>query len=190
MLNTPLPRLSTDSISGLSSPTVNWNHTRLRLQNLVFCGANACSDRKVMQLAGLQRSAAMARRRARGAGCRRGGSLRLGPGHSQRRRPGSAARAQSDAKLITRLLEPRGRMRPAKRSQRGVSNPLQLRKTPARDRLCERIERTPRNCHKREDAEHYCERAYGRKPFRTRAAVRSPQVQRRADPPGRPRRTP
>ena len=53
MLNTPLPRLSTDSIGGLSSPTVNWNHTRLRLQNLVFCGANACSDRKVMQLAGL-----------------------------------------------------------------------------------------------------------------------------------------
>ena len=52
MLNTPLPRLSTDSIGGLSSPTVNWNHTRLRLQNLVFCGANACSDRKVMQLAG------------------------------------------------------------------------------------------------------------------------------------------
>ena len=36
MLNTPLPRLSTDSIGGLSSPTVNWNHTRLRLQNLVF----------------------------------------------------------------------------------------------------------------------------------------------------------
>ena len=32
MLNTPLPRLSTDSIGGLSSPTVNWNHTRLRLQ--------------------------------------------------------------------------------------------------------------------------------------------------------------
>ena len=29
MLNTPLPRLSTDSIGGLSSPTVNWNHTRL-----------------------------------------------------------------------------------------------------------------------------------------------------------------
>ena len=54
MLNTPLPRLSTDSIGGLSSPTVNWNHTRLRLQNLVFCGANACSDRKVMQLAGLR----------------------------------------------------------------------------------------------------------------------------------------
>ena len=53
MLNTPLPRLSTDSIGGLSSPTVNWNHTRLRLQNLVFCGANACSDRKVMQLAGI-----------------------------------------------------------------------------------------------------------------------------------------
>ena len=53
MLNTPLPRLSTDSIGGLSSPTVNWNHTRLRLQNLVFCGANACSDRKVMQLAGV-----------------------------------------------------------------------------------------------------------------------------------------
>ena len=52
MLNTPLPRLSTDSIGGLSSPTVNWNHTRLRLQNLVFCGANACSDRKVLQLAG------------------------------------------------------------------------------------------------------------------------------------------
>ena len=52
MLNTPLPRLWTDSIGGLSSPTVNWNHTRLRLQNLVFCGANACSDRKVMQLAG------------------------------------------------------------------------------------------------------------------------------------------
>ena len=49
----PLPRLSTDSIGGLSSPTVNWNHTRLRLQNLVFCGANACSDRKVMQLAGV-----------------------------------------------------------------------------------------------------------------------------------------
>ena len=47
-----VPRLSTDSIGGLSSPTVNWNHTRLRLQNLVFCGANACSDRKVMQLAG------------------------------------------------------------------------------------------------------------------------------------------
>ena len=53
ILNTPLPRLSTDSIGGLSSPTVNWNHTRLRLQNLVFCRANACSDRKVMQLAGL-----------------------------------------------------------------------------------------------------------------------------------------
>ena len=53
MLNTPLPRLSTDSIGGLSSPTVNWNHTRLRLQNLVFCGANACSDRKVLQLAGI-----------------------------------------------------------------------------------------------------------------------------------------
>ena len=53
MLNAPLPRLSTDSIGGLSSPTVNWNHTRLRLQNLVFCGANACSDRKVMQLAGI-----------------------------------------------------------------------------------------------------------------------------------------
>ena len=53
MLNTPLPRLSTDSIGGLSSPTVNWNHRRLRLQYLVFCGANACSDRKVMQLAGL-----------------------------------------------------------------------------------------------------------------------------------------
>ena len=58
MLNTPLPRLSTDSIGGLSSPTVNWNHTRLRLQNLVFCGANACSDRKVMQLAGLCTDAA------------------------------------------------------------------------------------------------------------------------------------
>ena len=52
MLNTPLPRLLTDSIGGLSSPTVNWSHTRLRLPNLVFCGANACSDRKVMQLAG------------------------------------------------------------------------------------------------------------------------------------------
>ena len=56
MLNTPLPRLSTDSIGGLSSPTVNWNHTRLRLQDLVFCGANACSDRKVMQLGGYLRS--------------------------------------------------------------------------------------------------------------------------------------
>ena len=54
MLNTPLPRLSTDSIGGLSSPTVNRNHTRLRLQNLVICGANAYSDRKVMQLAGLE----------------------------------------------------------------------------------------------------------------------------------------
>ena len=36
----------------LSSPTVNLNRTRLRLENLVFYGANACSDRKVMQLAG------------------------------------------------------------------------------------------------------------------------------------------
>ena len=61
MLDTPLPRLSTDSIGGLSSPTVNWNHTRLRLQNLVFCGANACSDRKVMQLAGRYFGGDMAR---------------------------------------------------------------------------------------------------------------------------------
>ena len=53
MLNTSLPRLSTGSVGGLSSPTVNLNRTRLRLENLVFCGANACSDRKVMQLAGL-----------------------------------------------------------------------------------------------------------------------------------------
>ena len=53
MLNTSLPRLSTGSVGGLSSPTVNLNRTRLRLENLVFYGANACSDRKVMQLAGL-----------------------------------------------------------------------------------------------------------------------------------------
>ena len=53
MLNTSLARLSTGSVGGLSSPTVNLNRTRLRLQNLVFYRANACSDRKVMQLAGL-----------------------------------------------------------------------------------------------------------------------------------------
>ena len=52
MLNTSLARLSTGSVGGLSSPTVNLNRTRLRLQNLVFYRANACSDRKVMQLAG------------------------------------------------------------------------------------------------------------------------------------------
>ena len=53
MLNTSLPRLSTGGVGGLSSPTVNLNRTRLRLENLVFYGANACSDRKVMQLAGV-----------------------------------------------------------------------------------------------------------------------------------------
>ena len=50
--NTPLPRLSPIASVAYPHQTVNWNHTRLRLQNLVFCGANACSDRKVMQLAG------------------------------------------------------------------------------------------------------------------------------------------
>ena len=52
ILDTPLPRLSTDSITSLSTPTVNWNHAHLRLQTLASCWANACSARKVMQLVG------------------------------------------------------------------------------------------------------------------------------------------
>ena len=53
MLNTPLPRLSTDSIGGLSSPTGELEpHASTAPKTSCSAGANACSDRKVMQLAG------------------------------------------------------------------------------------------------------------------------------------------
>ena len=114
----PSPRLSTDSIGAATTrpiivlfhePTdrtlaasLNWNHTRLRLQNLVFCGANACSDRKVMQLAGLCST--------------RRDPLRCVPG----RAPDRSASLRSDAHNLTRELQmrlsPRARRTTAKRA--------------------------------------------------------------------------
>ena len=51
--STALRRFTTDWTGGLTSPAVNSIRTPMRHEYPVFCGANACSGRNVLQLAGL-----------------------------------------------------------------------------------------------------------------------------------------